>query len=272
MRKNINTLLLLFLVPVLFFSCVKEAGDNLDDNEKFSLYDPATMAQVKFIHAYTPLTLGGAPVLSTTSNGFRITVNNTKVNGATNTSPSTNTFMYGGVFPPTTAYSFLSPGQSSFKFIMNRIVSGTHAPVTGDEVFNANVSLEAGKRYSLFIADPYPAPGVYAIEDNFPVPPRNQFAFRFVNLCGDAASRFDVISLRFGPLFTNVSYREVRDYTIRDVPTVADTIYLRTAGTNTTVSQINTFLPGAQRVYTLYARGKTGVTGRTPSITFFTNR
>ncbi len=270
MRKTHIKLLLLTLVPVIIFSCVKEADDNLDRVEKFYPYNPEAIAQVKFVHAYTPLTLGGSPALSTTTAGFRITMDGIKINGAGTASASTNTLMYGGVFPATTAYAFVSPGSSNFKFIMNRVSGGAFAPVAGDEYLSTTVALTAGKKYSMFIADPYTTG--HLVEDNYIVPERNLYGVRFINLCADPATRFDVVSARMGiKLFSNIGYKEMTDYTHYGT-TPTDTIYLRTAGTNTVVSQINGFTPGSQRVYTFYARGKTGVTGRTPSITFYTNR
>ena len=271
MRKIQIRLLLFALAPVIFFSCVKEVDDNLDKLEKFYLNNPEAIAQVKFIHAYTPLTLGGTPAQSTSTMGFRITMDGNKINGAGNASVTTNTFMYGGVFPATTAYSFLPPGSRNFKFIMNRVANGAFVPVTGDEYLNTTVALAAGKKYSMFIADPYTTG--YLVEDNHPEPPRNQYAVRFVNVSGETSTLYDVHSLRHGMLFTNVNYKEMRDYKVLTVPSTSDTIYLKIAGTNTTVgTPITSFSPGSQRVYTLYARGKTGVTGRTPSITFYTNR
>jgi len=92
-----------------------------------------------------------------------------------------------------------------------------------------------------------------------------------------AASRFDVISTRLGiKLFSNVGYQEMKDYRYFGT-TTSDTLYLRTAGTNTVIAQYppagsGGFTPSTQRVYTLYARGKTGVSGRTPSLALYTNR
>jgi hypothetical protein len=270
MRKKHIKLLFLALMPIIIFSCVKETDDNLDKIEKFYVNNPEAIAQVKFVHAYTPLTLGGAPAQSTSTVGFRITMDGNKINGAGNASTSTNTFMYGGVYPPTTAYAFLPPGLRNFKFIMNRVASGAFAPVTGDEYLSTNVALTAGKRYSVFIADPYTT--AYTVEDNYTEPPLNQYGIRFINVADEVSTKYDVTTARHGKIFTNVGYKEMQDYKILTIPSISDTIYLKTAGTNTVVSQVNTFSAGNQRVYTLYARGKTGVTGRTPSITFYTNR
>ena len=157
MQLRINALLISVLIMGMFTSCVKETNDKLDQNNKFVFYKPQNTASVKFIHAYTPLTLNS---LSTSTTGFRITMDGIKLNGATNISSSTNTLQYGGTFPSTTAYSFLPPGTHNFKFTLNRITSGNFAPIAGDDVFNATLTLAAGKLYSLFIADPYASPNV----------------------------------------------------------------------------------------------------------------
>lgn len=265
------------MISVLFFSCKKETNDKIDVLEKYYLDNPEAIAQVKFIHAYTPLTINGTAAAVTATNGtvsgtgFRITMDGNKINGAQNTAANTNTLIWGGVYPPSSgAYAFLPPGAHTIKFIMNRIVSGTFAPIAGDEVFTSTVEFKPGKKYSMFIADAYTTP--YMVEDKFTEPPRDQYGVRFINVTGETTTRYDVITARHGKIFSNVGYREMQDYKILTIPTTADTIYLRTAGTNTVVSQVNTFSAGPQRVYTLYARGKTGVTGRTPSITFYTNR
>jgi hypothetical protein len=269
MKHYIKYRLAVLLIPVLFFSCYKQTNDNLDQVEKFYMDNTEAIAQVKFIHAYTPLTIN---TLTTSTVGFRITQDGNKINAATNTSSSTNTLMYGGVYPPTTAYAFLPPGQRNIRFTMNRITAGAYAPITGDEVFNSTVALTAGKKYSMFIADPYTAPATYMIEDNWIEPLQNRFGLRFINLSGDAASRYDIYSSRHGLIFPNVGYKEMRDYKYLTVPSVTDTFTMRLAGTSTFVASINGFTPTSQRVYTIYARGKTGVTGRLPSITTYTNR
>ena len=274
MRKEHIKFLLLALIPVIIFSCVKKVDDNLDRLEKFYREDPS-VAQVKFVHAYTPLTLGGSPAQSTSTVGFRIVVGGDKINGAGNTSTSTNTFLYGGTFPGTTAYTFLPVGSRTVKFVMNRITNGAFAPVSGDEYLSTNLNFAGGKKYSVFIADPYTS--AYMVEDNYSVPGINSFGIRFINLCGDPASRFDVTSTRLSTkLFSDVGYKEMKDYVYLGV-TGADTLYLKAAGTNTVIAQYpaagsGSFTPGSQRVYTLYARGKTGVTGRTPSLSLYTNR
>jgi hypothetical protein len=281
MRKTYLKLLLALMIPVSFFSCTKkETNDKIDELEKYYVDNPEAITQVKFVHAYTALTINGTAAAVTATNGtvsgtgFRITMDGNKLNGAQNTAANTNTLIWGGVYPPTSgAYAFLPPGLHNFKFIMNRITSGAFAPITGDEVFNTSLALVPGKKYSMFIADPYGPPGVYTIEDNFKEPSLDKYGVRFINLCADAASRFDVTSARLGQvLFSNVGYKEMKDFIYLPTNTITDTLYLRNAGTTTVVAQLPGFNGRSQRVYTLYARGKTGVSGREPSITSYTNR
>lgn len=282
MRKKHIKLLLLALLPVIVFSCAKtETNDNIDQLEKYYLDNPEAISQVKFVHAYTPLTINGTAAAVTATNGtvsgtgFRITLDGKKINGAQDNAINTNTLIWGGVYPPTIAYAFLPPGAHTVKFIMNRITSGAFAPIAGDEVFTSTVNFTAGKKYSMFIADAYTTP--FMVEDNFEIPPLNQYRVRFINLTGETTTRYDVVSARHGKIFSDVGYREMQDYKLLTIPATSDTIYLRTAGTNTNVGQYplagsGGFTAGSQRVYTLYARGKTGVTGRTPGITIYTNR
>jgi hypothetical protein len=273
MRKIHIKVLAVALAPLMILSCVKETDDNLDRQEKFYLNNPEAISQVKFVHAYTPLTLGGSPAQSTTGTtamGFRITMDGNKINGAGNTSVTTNTFIYGGVFPGTTAYAFLPPGAHNFKFIMNRVANNTFAPVTGDEYLSTTVALAPGKKYSMFIADPYSTG--YLVEDKHPDPPLNQYSIRFINVSAETSTRYDVASARHGLIFSNVGYKEMQDFKVLTIPAITDTLFLKTAGTNTIVFTLPTFTAASQRSYTVIARGKTGVTGRTPSIAIYTNR
>lgn len=287
MRKTYITSLLLIFLSIVFITCNKETDDKLDVLEKFYYHNPQAIAQVKFVHAYTALTINGTAAASvsgttTSGTGFRITMDGNKINGATNTAINTNTFFWGPIpggtnylssfYPPTTTYSFLSPGQHTFKFTMNRITAGNFAPIAGDEVFSATVGLVAGKKYTMFIADPWGPPAPYLVEDAFVEPQPNKYGIRFANLCADAATRFDITSARYGiKLFSNVGYKEIKDFIYLQT-TTTDTIYLRNAATNAVIAQINGFIPGTQRVYTFYARGKTGVTNRGPGLNYYTNR
>ena len=288
MRKTYINILLLACITTAFVTCKKEENDRLDQLEKFYYYNPQSIALVKFVYAYSPLTINGTAAASvsgttTSGTGFRITMDGNKLNGAQNTtSANVNTFFWGpqpggtnyssSFFPATTTYAFLQPGPHNFKFTLNRITANNFAPIAGDEVFTSTVGLEPGKKYSIFLADPYGPPAPYLVEDVFTEPPPNQYGIRFINLSGDVATRYDVTSARQGiKLFSNVGYKELKDFIHLPISTL-DTIYLRNAATSAIIDRINGFSPGTQRVYTFYARGKTGTGLRAPGLNYYTNR
>lgn len=292
MRKTYLYSSLLILVAIVFVTCKKETDDKIDVNEKFYYENPQSIAQVKFVHAYTPLTINGIAAATTagtttSGTGFRLTMDGNKLNGPFNTGSTasyTNTLMWGNhtspvpandltrLFPPTNSYAFLPPGSHNFKFTMNRITANNYAPIAGDEVFSSTVALEAGKKYSMFIADPFGPPSTFMVEDVFSVPNMGQFGIRFINLSAEPTLRYDVTSARHGiKLFSNVGYKEMKDYIY--LPTTStDTIYLKNAATNAVIAQLNGFFPSTQRVYTFYARGKTGVANRGPGLVYYVNR
>ena len=260
-------------VGILVAGCVKNY-DLLNENDRGNHYNEETDAQVKFINSYSMVTPAAIAVSATAASGpgFRILVDGQKIDGSTNTSASTNVMFYGNNFPATTAYTTIPSGQRNFQFVINRISGGTFAPIAGDVVFNTTRALKAGTRYSFFLADTIPNPSVFVVEDNYKIPAPGSFALRFINLSPEPAKRYDLTSARNGVLFTNVGYKEIRDFTPVLVSNISDTLYLRLTNTTTIVSQVNTFTGVSGRVYTFYARGKTGVSNRAPSLTFYTNR
>lgn len=266
---RIKNIFFLFTAACIIQACTPEEIDLLDENEIYNFYDPSK-AQIKFIHSFIPLT----PNATASGPGFRIFANGKKIDGSTNTSVTANVLLYGGTFPASTAYSILDPGNYEFLFVINRVSGGNFVPVAGDTVFRQSVTLQAGKKYSFFLQD-IQNPGVsFVVEDIFNTPPKNGFRVRFINLCADYNNRYDVYSVRNnGNIFTNVGFKEIKDYIVLGVPSVSDTFHLRLNGSQTNISSINTFSGTSQRVYTFYARGRTGMaTPRNPGIAFYTNR
>ncbi len=264
---------ILLLAGLVFLACSKN-DDLLDENDRFYFYNPKVDAQVKFVNSYVGLTPAAvtASAAAASGPGFRIFVDGQKIDGSTNASSTTNVMFYGNQFPATTAYTTLSPGQRSFKFTINRISGGNFAPIAGDEVFNLTTALASDKKYTFFLADTVPTPSVFVIEDKFKEPVPNTYGLRFLNLSPEPSKRYDFVSKRHGvKFFSNVGYKEIKDF-IYITTTTTDTMFLLLANTNTIVSQVNSFNPVTQRVYTFYARGKTGVANRAPNLNFYTNR
>lgn len=256
------------LTAICCWACKKDSK-LLDENNKFQLIDN-TVSQVKFTHVFPALT----PNASTTAPSgprFRIFVNGNKVDGTVTTSATTNALSFGSTFP-NTPYLSLQPGSNKILCVVNRITSNAFAPIAGDTVFNTTVNFEAGKRYSVFLADS-PDPGVLTLENNFAIPDNKKFSVRLVNLCADVTDKYDILSKRYGTVFTNVGYKEVKDYMTFDQTELSDTLTLVKTGTTTALATFNTFSGTAQQVYTFYIYGKTSVgTTRKPALNFFPMR
>lgn len=258
------------VTALAFVSCEPDDFDLIDENQTYTEYDPANTAQVKFIHAHPSLT----PAATTTApNGprFSIFANGKKVNGMTTTSTTANNFAYGNVFP-FTPYAFLQPGNTTLLFIVHRITNGAFAPIAGDTVFNVSYNFQAGKKYSVFLADK-PDPGVMVVENNYGNTPNNQYQIRFVNLSANVADKYDLYSLRHGYLYTNVGYKEIKDYRILTRAELSDTLRLFKTGTTVPLSSVNGFSGSPQQIYTFFAYGKSSLgTSRNPAITFYPER
>jgi hypothetical protein len=265
---NIKKIIIASLVISSLLAACEKTTKLLDENVKWTNVDTANMAQVKIIHAFPSLTPalpgGSGPVMT-------VFANDKKLAGTTASSFS---LAYNGTFPASTAYSVLTPGSVTFSFVMNRYnTAGNFAPQAGDTLFQSTQNLVAGKKYSLFLVDTTEHPGVLAVEDNWTIPAPTNYQLRYANLVANPDDRYDVYSIRqVGNIFTNVGYRQVTNFINLPVPQISDTLIVRMAGTMTVIDSVKGFLPSPQRVYTAYSRGKTGVKGRTPATTYYTNR
>lgn len=283
MIKNINKIMVLFIISFTAFSCEK---NNLDDYEKAGNVDTDNNTMVRFIHAFpsnaintvTPVTVTTAPpALAFFANGTRL--NGTVIS---TTSPSNLTF-YFGAFPgvnavtPTTNGSNGSlntggvaastvlpdyavfPGGTSVRVaaVLNRFTGASAA----DTLIAANLSLENGKKYTVVAADTIPFQKFYVFPDNWTVPQQGKYQIRFINLAPNITiSSFDIYSRRAGGyLVTGLPYRSASTYLesfvtgTRDLTN--DTLELRTGGVPAILAQFNGFFPVSQRVYTFVIRG-----------------
>jgi len=262
--KFINSII--FIASFLVIISCERNQQLLDENIKYIAADTAANASVKFIHTYAPitpaLTTGAGPALQIWRNGQKIS----------GTTAAVNAFTYSLQFPATISYSLLSPGASNFHFIMNRYVSGAFAPQTGDTVFRTTINLEAGKKYSMFLVDSVQSPGVLTVQDNWTVPAPNRYQVRFANLIANPTGRYDIYADSIGrTIITNIGYREVSAFVEIERPNTSENFRVRRTGDTATLYTLS-MNPGSQRVYTLFTRGRASTTGRTPLLTFYTNR
>jgi hypothetical protein len=77
-------------------------------------------------------------------------------------------------------------------------------------------------------------------------------------------------------IIQNITHKQYSDWVQLPLPIISDTLELRRKGTTTVYITIGgtapTFSPIGERSYTVIARGKTGVTSKTPSASIVTNR
>lgn len=263
--------LLIFASTLGFLMGCTRTTELLRENQQSLSADTRNNARVKFVNGYastTPaMTAGAGPNMAIYMDNQKLTGNTATLNflsyGIT-----TGTSSY--VFPFSSNYSVVPPGNHTFYFIMNRFTAGAFAPVTGDTVFKITTNLQAMKKYSIFLADTVQNPGIVVKEDIYVDPPPAKFKVRYVNLAANPNEKVDVYSVRSaGNLFANIAYKQITNYAEFPVYSISDTLQIRLAGTTTVRETLNGFSPTAQGVYTLMSRGKTGVTGRTPSIVSF---
>lgn len=268
------------ILSLLFFAIMQLACNKrtelLRDNEQWDFSDPAftNKANVKFIHAFSSLT----PALTTgIGPSLRIFMDGAQLSGPTSALNRLEFTINGtaasNVFPVSVAYSLLPAGNHSFDFVMNRFTNSVFKPVAGDTVFRSTHNFETGKNYSVFLVDTVPTPNVLLKEDNWTIPAQGNYQLRLANLVANRNERVDVYSIRNQRVvFSNVGYKDVSNYIELPIPTLSDSLIVRLAGTMTVRDTLKGFSPTSQRVYTLLSRGKTGITGRTPTTSTYTNR
>lgn len=260
--KNIS--ILFFCIAFVLVACKK---NKLDEVSVLQESDQVNNANVKFIHTFSSLT----PAL-TTGAGPNVFMyqNGKKINGSTSGSSS---LVYGGVFPLTTSYGLIPIGSVYFEAVLARVSGSTPAPLPGDTVFKATTGLASGKYYSLFLTDTVPTPSIKVVEDDMSIPDTNSYKIRFGNFIANPNDTYSVWSRREGKLIVdNISYKTVSNFITLKVPSTIDTFDLRKTGTTTNISSINSFSPVQHRIYTLFGRGKTGISTRTLTLSYYTNR
>lgn len=150
-------------------------------------------------------------------------------------------------FREITGYATLPPGDYNVKVVP----AGATTPV----VIEANLTLEAGKEYTVIAKDLLASIAALVLVDDNSAPAPGNAHVRFVHLSPDAPA-VD-IAVAGGPvLFANVAFGEVGAYT--PVPAGRYDLEVRLAGTTTVVLSLPDVRLVAGRVYTVYAFGLVG--------------
>jgi hypothetical protein len=246
------------------------------DNIK-QIYNPATGARIKFIHA-----VPGLPAID----GY---VNNTKItplitSSVTDNSKTTsiisgilflgtaNANQYSGIFPSNTDYAVVTPGNNNITIKTATPVPALVSPQTvapGATIVNATQQMDDGKYYSVFAEGLPDAPGGLIIEDKFTQPAAsNKVYVRFANMIPNSPTNLDLgvsytltgaTAAATPTVATNIGFKTVTDWVALDANSVSTTGYvfsLYKTGTQTKVGTSSSslvFTPG--RYYTILAKG-----------------
>jgi hypothetical protein len=265
-----NSIYFLSLICLVVVSCDKfnDDKDLVAENWNWKYVDTASTAQVKFMHVFA----ANSPTLASASSSTQgpqvfLYLNNKRLNGTS--------LSYSGTWPSTTSYAAVNAGTQPLQVVMARlkfVVSGDPAPIAGDTLVNTTVNLNAGKKYSIFLVDTLPTMKTLVVNDDHAIASVNKYSLRFINLTANPLDTFDVYSRRVGSvIFSGVKNKQVADFIDIIVPPIQDTFDFRRPNTTATLFSTN-FQPISQRAYTLITRGRTGLTGKTTSATFYTNR
>lgn len=158
---------------------------------------------------------------------------------------------FGGVFPGT-GYGFNVPSGSSSFLIKDTLSTATQSPL------NFTPTLEAGKKYTIFMYDTITAAKQKTVETEIVVPADTSSRIRFANFVFSqgAVPAVDIYSTKkMQNIFSNVNFTDVTAF-IPFPSGLSDTLMVREAGTTTNLAVMNGINPTAKRSYTLVFKGR----------------
>lgn len=197
---------------------------------------------------------------SITSQGVQIKVNGQRMSGIVN---YPTPFPGGGLNTGGSNNSdYLNIPQGETNVDVSVPKAGTD--VDSISVFSFSQSLQSNKRYTLFITDSVPNATGVLIDDDTEAPD-SLSRVKFLHLMPNVAA----VDFYQGTTLVaaNVGYKQVTEY--KDVPNGNNTYYIRPAGSGPagTVLASRAINTGNQRIYTVFSRGYSGVTGtRAPNV------
>lgn len=159
-------------------------------------------------------------------------------------------------------YLQVDPGSIKFEFhIMN---TGTQVPAS--KLFETSQTLEAAKRFTLYITDTSQNTSAVLVNDDTPAPDSGFVRIKFVNLIPNmpALDLYKGLNAATATLLmSNIAYKGVSEY--MNIPNGTDSFFVRPAGSPITTIPVarRGFTLSNQRIYTLLSRGYNGVTAAT---------
>lgn len=262
----------LILVLVTFVLGCSKKKDLINENNKWVFPDPTDVAYMRIIHSHA----ANAPSLmtgSTTGPQLFIYLNSQKLNGTS--------LSYAGAWPTTSVYAAVPAGLKTYEFIMARMNTATPsvpAPVAGDTIARAYLTTVAGKYYSLYLVDTFPALTTMMTEDPQRIPANGFYSIRLVNTTANATDTLNLFSrLEQRNIISNIKHKNSSNFVELPLPLLSDTLEVRKNGTTVAAYFVGSqtlpqsFSPTGKRIYTVVARGKNALTGKTTSASLIAN-
>lgn len=236
-----------------------------DDNIPQRFPNPELTSFVKYIHAYAgkspALTTGAGPNLFLYLSDSVNRINGNFLGFAQSA----------GQYPaPSLAttnarswYTAMPVGNYTLIGVMARLTGSVPTPIAGDTIVRSNISLMAGKYYTVFLSDTAPNPRFTMVEDNWGTIGSDRYKIRLANFLAWPDDVQELYSTREGRVIQdNISYKKVGDFIDLPVQSRSDTLYVRKVSgsspvpVGTIIYQLNGFAPTRKRAYTVYTRGK----------------
>jgi Domain of unknown function (DUF4397) len=225
------------VIAVGLFSCEKEITTFLPSQTDFT--------GKSFIKVYNS-------VINTTRNF--VYINTVPVTGAA--------LAYGTLFPSLAYYSVIDAGSNDV-LIKDTLITSTQKPISFTAPF------DEGENYTIFTYDTVTNTKYLVVKDNIQQPTDTTSRLRFANLVYSRTPvpNVDIYSIkRKENIFTNIPVATVTDF-IPFSSGISDTLYVRSTGTTTNLTQLNSIINTQKRSYTIVFRGiyttTSGTLGRT---------
>jgi hypothetical protein len=260
--KKTNIILSALLAGGLCWTACEKA---LPDNNIPQTYpDNARTAFVKFIHAYA----GKAPAMTSGAGPniiFYINDTLNRLNGTALTYAAS-----GGQYPTpsvaatnTRSFYIAAPvGRFQIYGMLARFTGSRPTPAAGDTVFRSILNFEAGKNYSLFLADSAQSPSMVLVPDNFGTISDGKYKIRLANFQAWPDDVQEIYSTREGKVVQdNITYKNVGQFIELNAPGRTDTFQVRKVSGSSPVGVGHVFYqvaftPQSKRAYTVFTRGK----------------
>lgn len=165
----------------------------------------------------------------------------------------------------TLAYPSTFPSQEFLRVPGGDVTFKAITPIDNAEVLSRNLTFPAGKFNTLFLIDTLPAIDAYLVTDDQLMPPADsgKAAIRFVHVAtgvGNLKLANNTVSTAVDTLVSSIGYKSHTPFiTVNSGSSQRFQLYL--AGTNTTFANNLVLSLTPNRMYTLYVRGRAGVTG-----------